>query len=151
MQQLRASSEEKAKEQLKLFFITDKIAEKLGVTTTEEEINGHIAQVAASGNRRPEKVREELVRNGSLAEFSLQVREQKCIEKLLESAKITEVKAKSEKKAEKKAAEKKDEKEPAKKAAKKETDKAEKKAEAKKTPTRTKKLPGKTDKKSDKK
>jgi hypothetical protein len=39
-------------------------------------------------------MREGMVRDGSLAQFKLQVRENKCIAKLLESAKITEVKPK---------------------------------------------------------
>ena len=107
MQELRASSEEQAEEQLKLFFVMDKIAEKLDISTTEEEINGHIAQIAAQRNRRPEKVREELAKDGSLAQFSLQVREQKCIEKILESAQITEVKELTKKKTAKKKAVKK--------------------------------------------
>jgi len=106
MQQLRAGSEEQAKEQLKLFFIMDKVADKLDVSATEEEINGHIARVAAARNRRPAKVREELAKDGSLAQFVLQVREQKCIEKILENATIKEVdtakKAKKEKKPKKK-------------------------------------------------
>ena len=116
MQELRASSEEQAEEQLKLFFVMDKIAEKLDISTTEEEINGHIAEIAAQRNRRPEKVREELARDGSLAQFSLQVREQKCVEKILESAQITEVKELTKKKTAKKKAVKKT----AKKAEKKE-------------------------------
>ncbi|MCE5186032.1 MAG: trigger factor [Planctomycetaceae bacterium] len=91
MDQLRASSEEQAKDQLKLYFIMDRIAEKYDITTTEEEINGHIAYVASMRGRRPEKMREELAKDGSLTQFALQVREEKCIEKLLESAKITDV------------------------------------------------------------
>ena len=92
MQQLRASSDEEAKEQLRLFFIMDKVAEQLGITATEEEINGHIAEIAAQRNRRPDKVREELARDGSLAQFALQVREHKCVEKILETAQIKDVK-----------------------------------------------------------
>ncbi len=117
MQQIRASSDEQAEEQLKLFFLMDKIAETLEISTTEEEINGHIAQVAAMRNRRPAKVREELAKDGSLAQFVLQVREQKCIEKILESAKIKEVKPPKEKKkaAKPKKAKKKTAKKPAKK------------------------------------
>ncbi len=91
MQQLQASSEQQAKEQLKTFFIMDKIADKLDIDVSEEEINGHIAQLAIQQGQRPERMREEMVRNGSLAQFRLQVREDKCIAKLLESAKITEV------------------------------------------------------------
>ncbi len=92
MDQLRASSEEQAKEQLKLFFIMDKLADKFDIQITEEEINGHIAQVAAQRGRRPEKMREELARDGSLAQFAAQVREHKCIEKILEKAKVTDEK-----------------------------------------------------------
>ncbi len=138
MDQLRASSAQRAEEQLKLFFIMSKVAEKLEVPeASEEEVNGYIAQAAASRERRPEKMRQELQRDGSLAQFKLQVREHKCIEKLLESANITEVDAaKAAKKAAKKAPEKEAKKavkkaapkKPAKKAAKKETKKAEPKA-----------------------
>jgi trigger factor len=96
MEQLRAGSEERAKEQLKTFFIMAKIAEKLGIDVSEEEINGYIAQLAVQRGQRPERMREEMVRDGSLAQFKLQVREDKCIAKLLESAKITEVEPKKE-------------------------------------------------------
>lgn len=91
MDQLRASSDQQAKDQLKLFFIMSKIADLFKVEVTEEEINGHIAAIAAQRGRRPEKMREELARDGSLAQFTLQVREQKCIKKILEKAKIIEV------------------------------------------------------------
>lgn len=94
MDRLRASSAQRAEEQLKLFFIMSKVAEKLEVPeASEEEVNGYIAQAAASRGRRPEKVRQELARDGSLEQFKLQVREQKCVEKLLENANITEAKA----------------------------------------------------------
>jgi len=104
MQQLQASSEQQAKEQLKTFFIMDKIAEKLNIEVSEEEINGHIAQLAIQQGQRPERMREEMVRSGSLAQFRLQVREDKCIAKLLESAKITEVMPKKKTKKAKKSA-----------------------------------------------
>lgn len=99
MSALRAGSEEQAKGQMKVFFIMAKVAEKLEVEVSEEEINGHIAQAAVSRGRRPEKMREELSRDGSLGQFVIQIREQKCIEKLLEKAKVTEVKAGEAKKA----------------------------------------------------
>ena len=99
MEQLQAGSEQQAKEQLKTFFIMDKIAEKLEIEVSEEEINGHIAQLAIQQGQRPERMREQMLRDGSLTQFRLQVRENKCIAKLLESAKITEKEA--EKKAKK--------------------------------------------------
>ncbi len=90
-EQLKTTSEDQAKEQLKAFFIMDKVADKLEIDVTEEEINGHIAQIAMQQNQRPEKLREKLMRDGSLAQFRMQARENKCIAKLLESAKITEI------------------------------------------------------------
>ena len=90
MDELRASSEQQAKEQLKLFFIMDKLSDKFDVQVTEEEINGHIAMAAAQRGRRPEKMREELARDGSLAQFASQVREHKCVEKIIEKANIVE-------------------------------------------------------------
>ena len=110
IEQLQAGSEEQAKKQLKTFFIMDKIADKLDINVSDEEINGHIAQVAIQRGQRPEKMREDMERNGSLAQFTLEVRQNKCIEKLLETAKITEKKPdkkpKKAEKAAKKAAEK---------------------------------------------
>ena len=125
MEELRASSAQRAEEQLRLFFIMSKVAEKLEVPeASEEEVNGYIAQVAASRQRRPEKMRQELARDGSLEQFKLQVREQKCIEKILENAKITELEAGKEAKK----ADKKKPKKEAKKAGKKAEAKAKKKA-----------------------
>jgi len=110
MEQLRAGSEEQAKEQLKTFFIMDKVADKLQINVSEEEINGHIAQLAIQRGQRPERMREEMERDGSLAQFSLEVRQNKCIAKLLETAKITEKepekKAKKTRKTAKKSAKK---------------------------------------------
>ncbi|HPC95470.1 MAG TPA: trigger factor [Sedimentisphaerales bacterium] len=93
MERLRASSEEQAKEQLKTFFIMDRVADKLEIEVTEEEINGHIAQLAIQRGQRPEKMKEQMERDGSLAQFRMDVRQNKCINKLLETADITEQEA----------------------------------------------------------
>jgi len=94
MVQLRAASEQQAKEQLKTFFIMDKVARKLEIEVSDEEINGYIAQLAIQRGQRPERMREQMTRDGSLAQFRLQAIEDKCVAKLLESAKITDVKPK---------------------------------------------------------
>jgi trigger factor len=102
MEQLQASSEEQAKNQLKTFFIMDKISDQFKVEVSEEEINGHIAQLAVERGQRPERMREQMEHDGSLAQFTLEIRQNKCIEKLLETAKITEKKpSKKTEKAEK--------------------------------------------------
>jgi trigger factor len=100
----------------------DKVADKLEIEVSEEEINGHIAQLAMQRGQRPERMREDMERNGSLAQFSLEVRQNKCIAKLLETAVITEKKPeKKAKKTRKKA--KKTAKKSEKKTAKKSSDK----------------------------
>ena len=98
LEQLQAGSEQQAEQQLKTFFIMDKVAEKLDISVNEEEINGQIAQLAMQRQQRPEKMREQMERDGSLAQFSLQVRQNKCIAKLLETANVTEKKARKSKK-----------------------------------------------------
>jgi len=90
--EIKAATDEQAKEQLKVFFIMDRLAAKLEVSVSEEEINGKVAQLAIQQGRRPEKLREEMARDGSLANFGVQLREEKCLEKLLASAKIVEAK-----------------------------------------------------------
>jgi len=110
VEQLKAGSEQQAQQQLKTFFIMDKVADKLEIDVTDEEINGHIAQLAMQRGQRPERMREDMERNGSLAQFSLEVRQDKCIAKLLETAVITEKKpgkkAKKTKKTDKKSVKK---------------------------------------------
>lgn len=138
MGQMRSASEDEARDQLKIFFIMDKVAEKLEVEVTDEEVNSRIAQIAAMRGRRPEKMREELARDGSLSQFSLEIREQKCIDKMLESAKITEVKAEKKPAKKEEKAVKKAKKKTAKKAEKKPAAKAAKKKTAQKKPVRKK-------------
>ena len=91
MEQLKASSEEQARESLKAFFIMDAVAKKFGIEATDEEINGYIAQAAMYRQVRPEKLREQMSRDGSLAEAAMEIREIKCIDKILETAKISKV------------------------------------------------------------
>ncbi len=127
IEKIQSTSEEQAKEQLKTFFVLSKIAEKFEIAVTEEEINGNIAQIAIRRGQRPEKMKEDMLRDGSLAQFSMQLREAKCIDKLLEKAKITEVTPEqASKKADKKKTKAKDE-----------AEEAPKKAAAKKTAKKT--------------
>jgi trigger factor len=90
-EQLKAASDQQAKEQLKTFFIMDKVAEKFDIKTTDEEINGYIHHLAMQRGQRPERLKETMARDGSLAQLAIQVREDKCIEKILQTAKVTEV------------------------------------------------------------
>ncbi len=151
MEQLRASSQEQAVEQLKLFFIMSKISDKFEINVTEEEINGYIAQVAAQRGKRPEKMREELAKDGSIEQFYMQAREQKCIEKILQDAEIKEVEPEKIGKSKKKKTKKKKQKAPAKDDKKENTSKTEAKTEknTKKTKKKKEQQSKKTEKTSD--
>ncbi len=145
-EELKAGTEEQATDQLKTLFIMEKIADKFDIEVSDEEVNGRIAQVAMQQGQRPQQLREQMQKNGSLGQFALQVREDKCISELLEKAEIVEVEPEKESKKAKKGTKTK------KKTTKKDEKKDEKKA-AKKEKKETKKLKksGKKSKKTEKK
>ncbi len=57
----------------------------------EPELNGRIAMLAAQSGRRPEKLKQEMATDGSLLSMYVQMREQKALDKILETAKVEEV------------------------------------------------------------
>ena len=85
------SSEQDAQNELKRLFIMDAVAEKLDVEVDENEVNGRIAMMAVQSGRRPEKMRDEMIRDGQIDQLFIQIREEKAIEKLLESATVNEI------------------------------------------------------------
>jgi trigger factor len=89
---LRTGAREQAIAELKLYFILEEIAEKLEIEVTEEEINGQIAAMARAYNRRFDRVRDDLAKNNGIESLYLEIRDEKCIDKILERAKITEAK-----------------------------------------------------------
>jgi FKBP-type peptidyl-prolyl cis-trans isomerase (trigger factor) len=76
---------------LKLFFILQKIAADQNVDVDEGELNGRIAMIAAQRGLRPEKLKQQMAKDGSLANLYVTMREQKAVDKLLEKAQIEDV------------------------------------------------------------
>ena len=106
--EMRSESEEQAARQLKQFFILDKASKELEIDVEEQELNGRIAMMAMQQGRRPDKLRQEMAKQGQIEQLYLQLREQKTLDKILESAKVTEVEGeKAEAKAEAKTTKKK--------------------------------------------
>jgi trigger factor len=91
IERLRAGADEEAARELKLLFILQKLSTDLGVDVDEGELNGRIAMLAAQRGRRPEKVKQDMAKDGSLSNLYLQMREQKALDKVLESAQVEEV------------------------------------------------------------
>src|SRR6185503_8378549 len=82
---------DEAARELKLFFILQKIANDQNVDVGEAELNGRIAMLAAQRGRRPEKMKQEMAKDGSLTSLYVQMREQKAIDRLLAGAQVEEV------------------------------------------------------------
>jgi trigger factor len=91
VQQLRSGSKEEANRELKLFFILQRIAGDFNVEVDEPEMNGRIAMLAAHRGQRPEKLKQSMAKDGSLQNLYIQMREQKALDKILETAEIEEV------------------------------------------------------------
>ncbi|HEX4124691.1 MAG TPA: trigger factor [Tepidisphaeraceae bacterium] len=91
LEQLRGGAAEEAARELKLFFILQQVAEEQNVDVSEQELNGRLALVAAQEGKRPEKLKQEWAKDGTLSNVYIQMREQKAVDKILDSAVIEEV------------------------------------------------------------
>jgi trigger factor len=91
VERLRHGAKEEGVRELKLFFILQKIANDMNVEVDEAELNGRIAMLAAQRGRRPEKMKQEMAKDGTLANMYVQMREQKAVDRLLEQAQVEEV------------------------------------------------------------
>lgn len=89
--ELRQASAGDAVRDLKLFFITDKAAETLGVQVTEQEINGRIAQMAIERGMRPDQMRQQLIQSGQASNIFGQIREHKAMDAIIAKADVKEV------------------------------------------------------------
>ncbi len=104
MDELRESAKKQAVEDLKLMFIIDKIAKEMGVEVSDDEANSLIASIAFRSGRRPERLRAEMIRDGRYDNVIGMIKENKVIEKLIDSANIEKKKKAREEKSAKKSA-----------------------------------------------
>lgn len=89
-QQLRTEAGDAAARELKLFFILQRIAQQQEVDVTEDELNGRVAILAAQRGKRPEKLKQDMAKDGTLAHLYVQMREQKALDKILAMSVIEE-------------------------------------------------------------
>jgi trigger factor len=93
MAELRNSSAESATNELKQFFILNKAADTLEVTVEEPEVNAQIVRLATQQGKRPEQVRDELIKSGQAQTLLQQIREHKTVDVILADAQIEEISA----------------------------------------------------------
>ena len=89
--ELRISSAQQAGVDLRLFFIMSKLAESFGVEVNDGEVNERVAAIATQYGRRPEKLKSQMSANGQLEQLYLQIRDGKVVDKILETAEITDI------------------------------------------------------------
>ena len=90
MEKLRAASSNQAASELKMSFIMESVADKLEIEVGEAKLNGHIAQMAAQQRRRPERLRDELQREGRLELLESEIREEEAVDRILEMAEVVD-------------------------------------------------------------
>jgi trigger factor len=91
LETLRHGARDEAVKELKLFFILQKIAAEQDVDVDEAELNGRIAMLAAQRGQRPEKLRQQMAKDGTLANLYIQMREAKAVDRIIEKAKVEDV------------------------------------------------------------
>ena len=82
---------DQAKNELKLFFTLAKYGEQHQIEVDESEVNGQIAHMAMMQQQRPEKMKQDMAKNGQLQDLWLSLRERKTLDKILEGVKIEDV------------------------------------------------------------
>jgi len=88
---MRSHSMGDATRELKAFFILERAAEQLGITVSDQEVNGRIAQLAFEQNKRPEQLRQQLIDSGQAATVYAQIREHKTMDAILAKSKVEEL------------------------------------------------------------
>ena len=124
---LQAEAATQAQQELTMTFILGKVADTMELEVTEDEVNARVTQMAIQNGERPEKMRQQFANDGTLEHLYTAILEEKAVDKLLETAVVTDVTA-EEFQAKHAPADEEGEKKPAKKAAKKTAKKTAKKA-----------------------
>ncbi len=87
----RESSASRSRDQLKLSLILARVAEDLGVSVSEAEVNSRIARMARQRGQRPEQFRTELARANRIGSLAMEMREQKALDRIIDKAQVAEV------------------------------------------------------------
>ena len=89
--EMRDTSDERAANELKLFFVLAKAAEDLSVEVTQDEISGRISAIAMQRNMAPQDLANQLVKQNQISYIAQQIREHKVMDRIVEQAKIEDV------------------------------------------------------------
>jgi trigger factor len=91
--EIRADSEARTGDRLKLFFIMWKLGDHFKITVSDQEVNGRVAAMAIEHGQRPDQLRAELARTGQLSEVGRMLRDEKAADRVIAKAVIEELSA----------------------------------------------------------
>jgi hypothetical protein len=74
-------------------FIMAQVSRHFEIKVEEGEINARIAEIANAQRLRPEQVRSELARTGRIREIAMNIQQSKAADRIVDTAKVTEMPA----------------------------------------------------------
>ena len=80
-------AEEQAVRQVRLAYILQAIAKEEGIAATDEDVSARIAEIAEARHVKPEEVRENLEKSGSMDGFREQLRAEKSLKFVVDASK----------------------------------------------------------------
>ena len=87
----RASIMNRIERNLRKHALALHLRKEVNISISERQINDHINFLAQSQNRRPEDLRNELVKSGAISKISVQLLENQVAEKMLEKVRIKDM------------------------------------------------------------
>lgn len=90
LDEIHGRAREQVINDLKLFFILEKIAEEMEIEVRDEQFNAAIAQIARRSGKRFDRVRDELSQGDGLTNLYLQLRDEQVLSRLLDDAKVSD-------------------------------------------------------------
>jgi len=89
--EVRDRSNERSLQNLKTWFIVERVANDYNIAVSEQEINGHIATTALRQGIRPEVLRSELVKQDRIGGIARTIRERKAADHLVSLATVEDI------------------------------------------------------------
>ncbi|MCH2141188.1 MAG: trigger factor [Phycisphaerales bacterium] len=89
--EVRERSNERSLQNLKTWFILERIANDQDIAVSEQEINGYITTMAMRQGVRPDKMRSELIKQDRIDNIARSVRERKAADHLVSLATIEDI------------------------------------------------------------
>ncbi|MFW5653233.1 MAG: hypothetical protein ACOC0P_04235, partial [Planctomycetota bacterium] len=93
MADLRAASQQRASHDLKAQFVLERLVQDNEIQVEEHELQARIMQMAQQRGQRPDKVRDELVKNNRIYVLASQIAHEKAIDQLIDKAEVSEITA----------------------------------------------------------